>query len=704
VGGRAAEQFHAWREHSSSGSIAGDTTPTPFRPPTMVGTRMSGFLMVAVRVALALWAVGLAVVTRRVRLADNADDAGQVDTMMLIGIGLGAAWLLIGALWSDQRTRNILRLEGHYPTRARAIRAWIFPAAWVALMSLTVLEVEPNPDFDWRPMLVVGGFVLTLWPPYQLIRRLFRSLLRVVPDAPILVLYALDLICFGLLWWWFLSWNDTDVANDSDKLGLLVSVAFATAMGLVVAAFVVWYIDRAADRAQVTRERTIRTRHDHRIARLQGLDPLDPATRWALYLARQAADRAPAGLAEPAPPPRPAPAPPKRSRRRSQEPTETEAPVAPANPSPAAAPVLDPDRVPIRALRRGTGPSTPAQQPAQPTGPAPAPAPLGEPAGASGIRRRLAAARVAGADELEGEWESGIPAGAVGRPLTVTEQLAERLGAELAAGGAGDFAATARQLSEHYAATVHDDLPAGLESVDASGEIPARVRTSRLLVMELLRYLALLVLLAGAMACAWLFLGVVDIESDAPDTVEPVERARRVAAYALAGSHVLMLGWLVAAACYGRAAGAHMSRLRLGGLCAVSVAFVAIGIAIDDFRFQAASALSLMIATLALVVGLRLFTAGQAALGEPTSATNVWIGVAAASALLVMLGPLRTPLSITTKSNELIFFAALCGLAMVVELVLSALTMSGFENTLRASNRSLTASAAASAGGLSRRR
>jgi hypothetical protein len=301
----------------------------------------------------------------------------------------------------------------------------------------------------------------------------------------------------------------------------------------------------------------------------------------------------------------------------------------------------------------------------------------------------LAVAR-ATTSEVEGEWESGVATDLGNRPMTITEQLAERLGAELAAGGTGDFAATARELSEHYASNVHGDDPGVHEIADPSGEIPARGRASRFLVMELLRYLALLVLLAGAVACAWLFLGVVDIDPEVPDTVDPVERARRVATYSLAASHVLTLGWLVAAACYARRSGVRLSRLGLAALCAVGVVFVGIGIAVDDFRFQAASVLALMVATVALIVGLRVFTAGQAALGEPSMGTNVWIGVAATCLLLVLLGPLRTPITVSTKSNELIFFAALCGLTMVIEMVLGALTMSAFENTLRASSRSVS--------------
>ncbi len=697
-GGPVEEQFYAWREHAGSGPVSVGT-PTPFQTPPLVSTRFTGYLLVGVRVALVLWAVALGIETRRVRLAESSDP-GSIDALMVVGVGLGIAWLVVGACWSDQRTRNILRLEGHYPTRARAIRAWVFPAAWVALISFTLLKVEPNPDFDWRPMVIVAGFVITSWIPYQLIRRLFRSLVRVVPDAAILVLYVLDLIASGLLWWWFITWIDTDVATDSSTLALLASAAFAAAMALFVAAILVWYIDRAADRGQVMRERTIRTRHDHRVARLQGLDPLDPATRWALYLARQAADRGAAVHLDPVPVAHPEPALPAK-RSRSRQPTtappevEVERPAArisqPVEPEPAPSPqpaptAVDPDRVPIRALRRGTGAAASPEPPSSPTYDA-APTQPVEQSGTSGIRRRLAAARATSTGDSGDDWPSDEALAAPGRPRTITEQLAARLGAELAAGGVGDFAATARELSEHYPSTAHSDPPDGFEAVDASGEIAARPTTSRFVVMELLRYLALLLLLTGAVACGWLFLGVVDIDPDAPDTVEPVEHARRVATYALATSHVLMLGWLLAAACYARRLGVRMSRLTLGVLCGASVACLGAALAVDDFRFRAASVLALMVATVALIIGLRAFSASQVALGDATSATNVWIGVAAATACLVLLGPLRTPISLTTKSNELIFFAALCGLAMVVEAVLSALSMSEFENTLRASNR-----------------
>ena len=374
--------------------------------------------------------------------------------------------------------------------------------------------------------------------PYQLIRRLFRSLVCVVPDAAILVLYVLDLIASGLLWWWFITWTDTDVATDSSTLALLTSAAFVAAMALFVAAILVWYIDRAADRGQVVRERTIRTRHDHSRRLAARARPARPGHAMGAV-------------------PRPSSCRPRRGGGPRSGACRASGAGAPGQ-------ALEVQTADHGAARGRSGAACCSDQPAgrARTGTITATrADHGRPG--SGSHSRPAAGhrrgRLSGAAELAhtrrrtdaagrairdvghqtsvggaarhvdgdsgDDWPSDEALAAPGRPRTITEQLAARLGAELAAGGVGDFAATARELSEHYPSTAHSDPPDGFEAVDASGEIAARPTTSRFVVMELLRYLALLLLLTGAVACGWLFLGVVDIDPDAPDTVEPVEPA-----------------------------------------------------------------------------------------------------------------------------------------------------------------------------------
>jgi hypothetical protein len=116
-----------------------------------------------------------------------------------------------------------------------------------------------------------------------------------------------------LIWWRIATWPGGAGDIESTTTDLLTSAAFAAAITLLVGLLASVYLDLEVDRSEDTRLLALRTRHDHRIARLQGLDPLESATRWALWTARQAADRALADAAPasaPAVPPRSATAPP----------------------------------------------------------------------------------------------------------------------------------------------------------------------------------------------------------------------------------------------------------------------------------------------------------------------------------------------------------------------------------------------------------
>jgi hypothetical protein len=127
--------------------------------------------------------------------------------------------------------------------------------------------------------------------PYRLVQRIFRSLVRVQPDAAVFVLSIVDTIAFGVIWWRLAVWPSDAAQVDRATVDLLGGSSFAAGVALLIGLWLTVYLDRETDRSEDTRVLALRTRHDHRLARLQGLDPMDRATRWALWLARQAADQ-----------------------------------------------------------------------------------------------------------------------------------------------------------------------------------------------------------------------------------------------------------------------------------------------------------------------------------------------------------------------------------------------------------------------------
>ncbi len=274
----------------------GQRVLAPFLPPEIRRFEVLRILLLAVRVAMTVWAFTLGAVASR-----SADDVVSLDravrTLIVVGAAIAALWFVLGATWSVLRTRNIQRLDGRYPTQWRAARVWLYAPVWIAVMSVTLVQLEPNPDFDVRPPIIVVGFVLAMLPIYRIVQRLFRSLVRVRPDAATFVLFIVDTIAIGLIWWRIATWPERAVDIGPTTTDLLTSAAFASAIALLVGLLAAVYLDLEVDRAEDTRLLALRSRHDHRIARLQGLDPLESATRWALWTARQAADRAAAEAA-----------------------------------------------------------------------------------------------------------------------------------------------------------------------------------------------------------------------------------------------------------------------------------------------------------------------------------------------------------------------------------------------------------------------
>ena len=269
---------------------AGQAALAPFVPPRLVRTGAARAFALLTRVAMLVWAYTVGVIG--VRWDGDRDGVHRViTTMTLAAAAIGVAWAVAAVWWSVLRTRNVHRLEGRFPPLGRAVRVWTYPPAWVAMMSLTLVRVAPHPDFDVRPMIIVVGFLVAMVAPYRLVQRIFRSLVRVQPDAAVFVLYIVDTIAFGVIWWRLAVWPSEAARVDRATVDLLAGSVFAAGVALLIGLWLTVYLDRETDRSEDTRVLALRTRHDHRLARLQGLDPMDRATRWALWLARKTADQ-----------------------------------------------------------------------------------------------------------------------------------------------------------------------------------------------------------------------------------------------------------------------------------------------------------------------------------------------------------------------------------------------------------------------------
>jgi hypothetical protein len=261
----------------------------PFQSPELRPTRHVKWAMIGSRALMLSWAVVTAL--RIDAAADDPIPRSPSGTVTAIGWLIVAMWFGAVARWSWLRTTNVHRLEGRFPTRTRSAVVWVYPAIWVALMGVTLVPASPNPDFDYRPPIIVGGFILTMLSGYRIVHRIFKSLVRMPPTATCVAFYLVDVMAFGLIWWRVTSWTGRDgiAPLDADlDLGILVAASVALAVGMVIT----WFLDRAADRGQEIRLLALRTRYDHRMARLNGLDPMNPQTRYALMLARRAAERA----------------------------------------------------------------------------------------------------------------------------------------------------------------------------------------------------------------------------------------------------------------------------------------------------------------------------------------------------------------------------------------------------------------------------
>ncbi len=281
------EMDSASRRHVHSPLLSADLPE--FEPPKLLKVHGLGYAWIALRVITTLWAIALGIAAVLVR---NDAEAGFSDGAIVAKVGFVGALIayaltVVGGFWSVRLTMNVHRLEGRYPTRNRAVRAWLYPGLWAGLMALTLVRAEPNADFDIRPLIIVTGFMITMWRPYALVRRIFLSLTRTSVDALIGVMYVLDVAGFGLIWWRVANWPEVLTPTNAGTADVMIGVGFATAVAFAAAGLVVILLVRAAETGQAHRMVVLRTRHDHRIARTLGLDPLDEAVRWALVEVRR---------------------------------------------------------------------------------------------------------------------------------------------------------------------------------------------------------------------------------------------------------------------------------------------------------------------------------------------------------------------------------------------------------------------------------
>ncbi len=281
------EMDSASRRHVHSPLLSADLPE--FEPPNLLKVRGLGYAWIALRVITTVWAIALGIAAVLVR---NDAEAGFSDGAIVAKVGFAGALIayaltVVGGFWSVRLTMNVHRLEGRYPTRNRAVRAWLYPGLWAGLMALTLVRAEPNADFDIRPLIIVTGFMITMWRPYALVRRIFLSLTRTSVDALIGVMYVLDVAGFGLIWWRVANWPEVLTPTNAGTADVMIGVGFATAVAFAAAGLVVILLVRAAETGQAHRMVVLRTRHDHRIARTLGLDPLDEAVRWALVEVRR---------------------------------------------------------------------------------------------------------------------------------------------------------------------------------------------------------------------------------------------------------------------------------------------------------------------------------------------------------------------------------------------------------------------------------
>jgi hypothetical protein len=257
--------------------------PVVFEAPELLPLRLVNVAWIATRFAIVVWTAAIALVairtTRRIDGAASdrsiADVGDDMTIVVLVGVILLAALFGASVWWSRTVAENTRRLRGRWPSLNRATRVWFYPTVWVALAALTFLRINVTSEFDPLPAIAAIVFALTLYSPYSMLHRIFKTLTRVRPEMAIRAAYLLDLAGFGIIWWRLTDWPDPITGTDSGTVDAMAWAAIAASGLLLISAGITANIAHEAAVAQRYRIRVLATRH------VQGLAlPLVPRKAW----------------------------------------------------------------------------------------------------------------------------------------------------------------------------------------------------------------------------------------------------------------------------------------------------------------------------------------------------------------------------------------------------------------------------------------
>ncbi len=276
-----------------------------YEEPELVESWKFAAALLALRVVAFGWAAWLVLAARSMQTG-GITDAGLDSVISRGRIGFVVTLLVatVSSALMVLRTVNVHRLDGRLPSRTRCVLAWLAPLVVVALASLLILYVPPTEPADVRPFVAVVAFLLAMWRPYSLVRRILASLTPATSNPLLGVSFVLDVAGFGVLWWQLLAWAAADEVSDG-RIDVLVAIGSVNALAILAGVAAWFLILMAMRRAQRYRRRALRTRHTHRMLRLQGIDPLDADVWWAMVhgrLGQVAAPPAEAGAAAAAAP------------------------------------------------------------------------------------------------------------------------------------------------------------------------------------------------------------------------------------------------------------------------------------------------------------------------------------------------------------------------------------------------------------------
>jgi DNA ligase-1 len=260
-------------------------------PPLSTSIRAWRSVMIA-RAAASIWVAAVLVAGLVERSGTGPVDGSAVVLSGRFGILVAATLVVTGWAWTDQLVRNTILLDGRKPSRARCVSAWLVPPVSVFVLAAVLVPAEPTQPADIRPVVIVGIFAIAMWRPYSLIRRILTTLTQVRSDVLIASAYIIDSFGLGLMWWRLALWEQRSEALSRGELDVLVGTMAAVAVAMPLG-FVVWARLLASARdALAHRRASQRTRYEHRMLRLRGIDPSDPEVWWALVQRREDERRA----------------------------------------------------------------------------------------------------------------------------------------------------------------------------------------------------------------------------------------------------------------------------------------------------------------------------------------------------------------------------------------------------------------------------